>query len=101
MKLFIVILLMSLVTYLPRSLPLLVLGDRPMPPRLKALLTYIPYAALGALIFPGVILAIPGRPAAVVAGMCAAVAVSWFRGGLVLAVVASIAASYGTILIAG
>lgn len=98
MKLFIVILLMSLVTYLPRYLPFALLKDAKPSPRLKAFLSYIPYAALGALIFPGVVYAIPGHPWAVTAGMCAAVAVSWFRGGLIMTVAAGIIASYTTIL---
>jgi branched-subunit amino acid transport protein len=53
---------MFLVTYLPRVTPF-VLGRRLNLPRwVRRWLDYFPYAALGALIFPGIIDAVPGRP---------------------------------------
>lgn len=45
---------MAIVTYLPRMLPLVALNGKKMPPFLQAVLSNVPFAALGALIIPGV-----------------------------------------------
>ncbi|WP_202080980.1 AzlD domain-containing protein [Caldalkalibacillus salinus] len=46
---------MFIVTYIPRMLPMVLTKDIAFPPLLERWLQYIPYAALGALIFPGVL----------------------------------------------
>ncbi|HEX7064616.1 MAG TPA: AzlD domain-containing protein [Bacillales bacterium] len=46
---------MGLVTYIPRMLPLVVFDAKKIHPRLRGILKNVPYAALGALIFPGII----------------------------------------------
>ncbi|WP_147803588.1 AzlD domain-containing protein [Alkalicoccus halolimnae] len=48
---------MAVVTYVPRILPLLVLSTENWPPWLRRMLSRVPYAVLGALIFPGIIYA--------------------------------------------
>jgi branched-subunit amino acid transport protein len=50
-----IILGMMAVTYVPRLLPGLLLQRNQMPPTFEKWLKNIPYAALGALIFPGII----------------------------------------------
>lgn len=60
-KIYILVLLMMLVTYLPRLVPFLFIKSDRIPKRIKDYLSFIPYAALGALIFPGFTDAIPGR----------------------------------------
>lgn len=52
---FLIILGMAIVTYIPRVLPLVVINGKEMPPKVKAVLQNVPYAALGALIFPGIL----------------------------------------------
>ena len=47
---------MGAVTYIPRMLPFLLLNDKKLPPFLEGVLKNIPYATLGALIFPGVLI---------------------------------------------
>lgn len=47
---------MAIVTYLPRMLPLVALNGKKMPPFLQAVLNNVPFAALGALIVPGIFL---------------------------------------------
>ncbi|WP_458414402.1 AzlD domain-containing protein [Schinkia sp. CFF1] len=47
---------MAIVTYLPRMLPLVALNGKKMPPFLQAILSNVPFAALGALIVPGIFL---------------------------------------------
>jgi len=86
---------MFLATYLPRLLPLLMTRELPFPGSVsrwvRRWLRYFPYAALGALIFPGILSALPGRPwLAAVAGLVAA-ACSLVVPNLSVAVVAAIA----------
>lgn len=85
---------MMLVTYIPRFVPLIAMSDKPLAPWLRKFLLYIPYTALGALIIPGVVQATPELPAAALVGVGATALVSWLRGGLVLPVMSSIAATF-------
>ncbi|MGI5823369.1 MAG: AzlD domain-containing protein [Dethiobacteria bacterium] len=54
---FIIILCMALVTYLPRLLPILLLSRRKLPPQVKTWLAYIPAAVLASLLGPVLFLA--------------------------------------------
>lgn len=47
---------MSIVTYLPRMLPLVSLSGKELPPFLQGILKNVPYATLGALVVPGIFL---------------------------------------------
>ncbi len=82
------------VTYIPRLIPLVTISNKPLPVIVKRFLLFIPYTALGALIIPGVLQATPGVPAAALAGVGITAVVSWFKGGLVLPVAASIVATF-------
>jgi len=62
MTVLIVILGMAVVTYLPRVLPALFLDRFKFPAWFQKWLQSIPYAALGALIFPGVLLVEKDQP---------------------------------------
>ncbi|WAA13027.1 AzlD domain-containing protein [Fervidibacillus halotolerans] len=52
---------MGLATYLPRMLPLVALQNVQFPPFLERVLRNVPYAILGALIFPGVLFIQDGK----------------------------------------
>ena len=82
---------MFLATYLPRLLPLLMVRELPFPAWVRRWLRYFPYAALGALIFPGILSAVPGRPWLAVAAGSVAAACSLLVPNLSVAVVAAIA----------
>lgn len=82
---------MFLATYLPRLLPLLMARELPFPPWVRRWLRYFPYAALGALIFPGILSAVPGRPWLAAAAGAVAAACSLLVPNLSVAVVAAIA----------
>jgi len=84
---------MALVTYLPRMLPITFLGQMNLPVRVRSFLEYIPYAALGALIFPGIINS-TGDTASALGGTLAAIAAAWFRLNLLLVLLISVAAVY-------
>ena len=101
MNLWTIIILMAAVTFIPRLIPLLLLKDRELPPLFRRLLNAIPYAALGALIFPGVLSSVPGMPSAAIAGIGAALLVSWFRGGLIASVASSVAVVFLFLLFGG
>lgn len=51
----IAILLMSIVTYLPRVLPIAIFRKQIKSKYIKSFLHYVPYAVLGALTFPDII----------------------------------------------
>lgn len=83
------ILVMALVTYLIRVLPM-VLFSRPVrSPFIQSFLYYVPYAVLAALTFPGVFMG--GLPL-VASGLGVAAAVVWAACGGSLLGVASVAA---------
>lgn len=47
---------MGLVTYIPRMLPFVLFKGKELPAFLQGFLKNVPYAILGALIFPGILL---------------------------------------------
>lgn len=84
---------MMVVTWVPRFLPLMLSRDVPMPRWLRRWLSGFPYAALGALIFPGILGAIPDAPlVALGAGLVALVAALKAKSP-VIPVLAAIAAA--------
>jgi branched-subunit amino acid transport protein len=46
---------MAIVTYIPRMLPFLLMDKVTLPPIVQRILRNVPYAMLGALIFPGIL----------------------------------------------
>lgn len=89
-KVYVLILGMMLVTYIPRLIPFLVMGNRKIPENVEEFLSYIPYAALGALIIPGFISAIPNHPFISAAGLLTALILGYFKDGVVIPVLGSI-----------
>lgn len=89
-NIYMLILGMMIVTYLPRFLPLVLMNDKKIPPKLEEFLSYIPYAALGALIIPGFITAIPGHALVSFAGVIAALVLGYFNGKVVIPVLGAI-----------
>jgi branched-subunit amino acid transport protein len=89
-----VIVFMTLVTYLPRLLPMYFINVEKIPFELKRFLSFIPYAALGALILPGSISAINGRPEVSVLGIAFAAFIAWFNSNIIVTVFLTVAATY-------
>jgi len=46
---------MAVVTYVPRMLPFVLFRGKELPPFIQGILKNVPYATLGALIFPGIL----------------------------------------------
>lgn len=76
-NLWLLVLLMGLVTYLPRMLPLTCLNDIRLPRFLNAFLRFVPFAALGALIFPGIIYSTGSIYSALIGGIVSVLLALW------------------------
>ncbi|MFA5520014.1 MAG: AzlD domain-containing protein [Spirochaetota bacterium] len=99
MDIFILIFLMLFVTYLPRVIPFYFVDTESIPPLLRRFLSFIPYAALGALIMPGSINAVSGRPVISLFAVCVAGVVAWFSRDIIASVFLSVAAVFIMLLI--
>ena len=87
------VLLMALVTYLPRVLPLAVFKRKIQSRFVTAFLSYVPYAVLGAMIFPD-ILTSTGHLESALAGLLIAAVMAYFEKGLLQVAVCAILAVY-------
>lgn len=80
---------MFIVTFIPRMLPMLIKNIH-FPNGLNKWLSYIPYAVLGALIFPGIMGAHPDSASyGIIAGIVA-ILLAWFQKQLLLVVAGSL-----------
>lgn len=92
-EILICILVMALVTYIPRVLPLL-LFRKPIESKfILDFLDYIPYTVLGAITFPGIIYA-TGNYATAVAGTITAIFLAFRKQNLVVVAIGAIVAVY-------
>lgn len=82
---------MAVVTYLPRLLPFIFLNQENIHPLFQRILKNVPYAALGALIFPG-ILSIQDNIWFGIAGGLVALVVSYLGAPLVVVVISAVLA---------
>ncbi len=85
-----IILSMALVTYLPRVLPSLLVGRMSFSPKVEKFLRLIPYTAMAALIFPGVILVDAAHPEIGLVGGAVAGVLAWRKVPVIVCVVAAI-----------
>lgn len=90
---FITVLLMAVVTYLPRLIPMTLLRGRKLSSRLQNFLKCVPFAVLGALIFPEILYSTTSVSSAAV-GLAVALALSLLRLNVVLVVLGSILAVF-------
>lgn len=82
---------MAIVTYIPRLLPFIFLNRETIPPLLQSILKNVPYAALGALIFPGILFIQDNIWFGIVGGLVALV-VSYLGASLVIVVISAVVA---------
>lgn len=92
MNILLLILGMAIVTYIPRLLPALFLDRFKFPPWFQKWLRNIPYAALGALIFPGVLFVEKDQPLIGLAGGLTAFLLAMLNLHLTLVMTGTIAA---------
>jgi branched-subunit amino acid transport protein len=91
--LWILVILMGLVTYLPRMLPMVFMKDTRLPSFLDAFLRLVPYAVLGALIFPGILSSTGNTGSALVGGMTAVI-LAFLRMNIMVVVLGGIGGVY-------
>lgn len=72
-KVLLIVLMMGIVTHVPRVLPLALLNNLKLPPYLNSFLQFIPYAVLGALIFPGILSSTGDVQSALAGGITASI----------------------------
>lgn len=82
-KAFLAVIIMALVTYIPRALPIAVFRKEIKSVRIKSFLNYVPYAVLGALTFPDVFES-TGNIITAVCGTMVAFLLAYFRRSLVV-----------------
>ncbi len=95
MRAFISVIIMALVTYIPRAVPLLLVRKEIENVYVKSFLYYMPYAVLAALTFPAIFTSVGSITAAVI-GTVAAIIISYFELGLFAAAVAAVVFAYFT-----
>ena len=86
---------MALVTFIPRMLPLVMLQNATLPDYINRFMRFIPYAALGALIFPGVLHSTGSEhlEPAIVGGIMSII-LAFFRCNLIVVVIGGIAGAF-------
>ena len=89
------IVLMALVTYVPRALPITIFRGRIRSRYIRTFLAYTPYAVLGALTFPDIVYS-TGNMLSAAAGTVTALVLAYFKQGLVVVAVGAILAAYVT-----
>lgn len=88
-----IVLGMAVVTYIPRMLPMVLLQNLRLQPYIKRFLGFIPFAALGALIFPEVLFSTESIPSSIV-GAGLAVLLAFYTKNLILIVLSGILGSF-------
>ncbi len=99
LEVFLLIMGMALVTYIPRMLPAVFLHKLKFGPRFEKFLKLIPYTAMSALVFPGIFTVDPANWYIGVVGGVAAVLLAWNKLPLALTVLGSVLAVFLTYLI--
>lgn len=94
MRVILIIIGMSLATMIPRIMPAFIVDKLEFKPWVNRWLNAIPYAALGALIFPGIMTVQEGDPSIGLLGGAVAVAIAFFRLNVIFVVLGSIGAVY-------
>lgn len=89
-EIWLIIIGMALVTYIPRALPAVIVDKIKFPPRVEKFLRLIPYTAMAALIFPGIITVDPDRLYIGISGAAAAGLLAWFKKPLILCVLVAV-----------
>ena len=87
---YLMILGMTLVTYLPRVLPAFLMGRIKLSARVERFLQLIPYTAMTALVFPGVF-TVDANPVLGIVGAAVAGGLAWKKCPIIVCVLAAVA----------
>ncbi len=94
-KAFTAVILMALVTYIPRVIPVSIFRKEIKSVYIKSFLKYVPYAVLGALTFPEIFYSTGNTPSAI-AGTIVAFCLAYKEKSLVIVALAAILTVYIT-----
>lgn len=94
-KAFVVIIIMALVTYIPRVMPLAIFRKEIKSKYIKSFLQYVPYAVLGALTFPDIFYS-TGNLITAICGTIVALILSYKEKSLVVVAIGAILTVYIT-----
>lgn len=97
---YLMILGMTLVTYLPRVLPAFLMGRIRLSARVEHFLQLIPYTAMTALVFPGVF-SVDANPVLGVVGAAVAGGLAWKKCPIIVCVLAAVAVEAVMLLVQG
>jgi branched-subunit amino acid transport protein len=81
---------MAVVTYIPRMLPFIVFKGKELPPFLQGVLKNVPFAVLGALIFPSILLIQEGNLLFGLVGTAAAFLLAFIGANVIVVVIGAI-----------
>ncbi len=90
MNIFLLIAGMAVVTYIPRALPAVILDKLKFGKRMQKFLSLIPYTAMAALIFPGVLGVDATHMYIGAAGGLVALILSWRKAPVMLVIAAAV-----------
>ncbi|HSH26030.1 MAG TPA: AzlD domain-containing protein [Massilibacterium sp.] len=93
LSLFLIIIGMAIVTYIPRMIPLVFFSNLKLSPFVEGVLSNVPYAMLGALIIPGIFLENDDIWFGII-GLVVASVVSYLGGTLVLVILSAVFSVY-------
>ncbi|MEI3614928.1 AzlD domain-containing protein [Pseudogracilibacillus sp. SO30301A] len=85
---------MAIVTYIFRLIPVFIIGRFTIPNWLENWLKYVPYAALAALIYPGILTVNEQDPLVGLIGGIFAVVLAYFRLHILFVIIGSIMTAY-------
>lgn len=88
---------MTVVTFIPRFIPLIFLKDREINPKVRKFLVYIPFTSLSILITKGIIESSADMLLPTIIGIGVSGIVSYFKGNLVVSVFLGIVAAFITL----
>ncbi len=88
-----IVLGMAVVTYIPRMLPMVFLKNLRLQPYIRRFLSFIPFAALGALIFPEILYSTESMASSMI-GAGLAILLSLFTKNLMVIVLGGILGSF-------
>lgn len=89
MKMLIAVIVMAIVTYITRVLPIAFVDSKLKSKFLRSFLFYVPFAVLGAMTFPGILYSTQHRLSAFI-GMIVALGLAYFEKNLMTVAVSAI-----------
>lgn len=92
-KTLVAVLLMAIVTYIPRVAPLAIFKNKIQSRFLTTFLSYVPFAVLGAMIFPDILFS-TGHLSSAIAGLVIGVILAYLERSLLQVAVCAIIAVY-------